>query len=170
MPVMRTRGSARELEQRRIIAGRMFHQNKTNTEIAEAVGVTRSAVANWKKWWKEKGMEGLQAKPAGHKQRLITADQKKRLSEYLQQGPAAHGFQQAFWTLALVGELLQKQFNICYQQTQVWRIMHELGFSCQKPKRQALQRDEKAIKRWRTHTWPRLKKGRTRGKNDRVSR
>ncbi len=98
---MRTSGSARELEQRRIIAGRMFQQNKTNAEIAEAVGVTRSAVANWKKWWKEKGMEGLQAKPAGHKQRRITSEQKKRLAEYLQQGPAAHGFQQAQHTDAI---------------------------------------------------------------------
>ena len=155
---MRTQGSARELERRRIRAGRLFQENKTNAEIARLLGVTASAVANWKKWWKEKGMEGLKAKPANPTRSRITKEQKQQLAGYLDQGPKQHGFTRPFWTLSLVGKLLQKQFNISYQQTQVWRLMHELGFSCQKPKRQALQRDEKAIKRWKTHTWPRLKK------------
>ena len=167
---MRTQGSARELEQRRIIAGRMFQQTKTNKEIAEAVGVTRSAVANWRKWWKEQGMEGLEAKPAWRKPRRISAAQRKQLARYLEQGPKQHGFAESFWTLSLVGTLLLQKFDISYQQTQVWRLMHEVGFSCQKPKRQALQRDEKAIQRWRTHTWPRLKKGSSGRKNHPVSR
>lgn len=167
---MRTQGSARELEQRRMIAGRMFQQNKTNTEIAEAVGVTRSAVANWRKWWNEKGMAGLQAKPAWVKPRRISATQRKQLARFLEQGPQPHGLAEPFWTLALVGELIWKKFSIRYQQTQVWRLMHELGFSCQKPKRQALQRDEKAIEQWRTKTWPRLKKGPAGRKKSRLSR
>ena len=144
-----------------MIAGRMFQENKTNTEIARLLGVTRSAVANWKKWWKDHCIQGLKAKPPGPSRVRISADQKKQLGHYLEQGPKQQGFTRPFWTLPLVGKLLLQKFNIRYQQTQVWRLMHELGFSCQKPKRQALQRDEKAIKRWRTHTWPRLKKGST---------
>ena len=155
---MRTQGSAKELEQRRIIAGRMFREKKTNKEIALFLDVTPSAVANWKRWWKEKGEPGLKAKPPHSGHTRISAEQKQQLAHALEQGPQQHGFTQPFWTLPLVGQLLLRKFKISYQQTQVWRLMHELGFSCQKPKRQALQRDEKAIKRWRTHTWPRLKK------------
>ena len=167
---MRTPGSARELEQRRLIASRMFQQDKTNKEIAQALGVTRSAVANWRNWWKAQGLQGLNAKPAWRKPRRISAAQRQHLARYLEQGPRQHGFAKPFWTLSLVGRLILQQFDISYQQTQVWRLLHELGFSCQKPKRQALQRDEKALQRWRTHTWPRLKKGACRRQNPALSR
>ncbi|EMN89414.1 winged helix-turn helix domain protein [Leptospira weilii str. UI 13098] len=38
--------------------------------------------------------------------------------------------------------------------------MHQLGFSYQKPKKRALERDEKAIETWKTKTWPDIKKSR----------
>ncbi|MFZ5465055.1 MAG: winged helix-turn-helix domain-containing protein [Pseudomonadota bacterium] len=33
-----------------------------------------------------------------------------------------------------------------------------MGFSCQKPEKRALQRDEAQIVLWKRHTWPALKK------------
>jgi transposase len=44
--------------------------------IARLLGVTPSAVANWKQWWKEKGVEGLKAKPANPSRSRITKEQK----------------------------------------------------------------------------------------------
>jgi transposase len=155
---MRTQGSARELEQRRLIAGRMFQENKSTTEIARFLGVTKSAVSNWKKWWKASGMDGLKAKPPRPSTARLRPAQQQQLALFLEQGPQAHGFSQPFWTLPLVGQLVQKRFAVCYGQTQIWRLMHGLGFSSQKPQRRALQRDEKAIVHWRRHVWPRLKK------------
>ena len=43
----------------------------------------------------------------------------------------------------------------------VWLLRRRLGFSAQKPERQARERDEAAIERWRRVTWPKLK---TRGR------
>jgi hypothetical protein len=37
--------------------------------------------------------------------------------------------------------------------------MHALGWSCQKPERRALERDEEAIERWKREVWPEVKKG-----------
>src|ERR1700743_3731440 len=33
-----------------------------------------------------------------------------------------------------------------------------LGFSAQKPERRAIERDEEAVRHWKRHTWPALKK------------
>jgi len=167
---MRTQGSARELEQRRLIAGRMFQDGKSTTEIARLLGVTKPAVSNWRKLWKAHGLEGLKAKPAGHRRALLSPAQKEQLAGFLEQGPAEHGLAKPFWTLPLVGQLVQQRFGVGYGQTQIWRLMHELGFSCQRPRRRAKQRDEAVIAHWRSHVWPRLKKGPPPGAQRRLPR
>jgi transposase len=40
----------------------------------------------------------------------------------------------------------------------VWKILRQLGWSCQRPAGRALERDEKAIQRWKKARWPELKK------------
>jgi transposase len=37
------------------------------------------------------------------------------------------------------------------------RLLRELGFSCQKPEKRAIQRNEQAIAEWRTRRSPELK-------------
>ncbi|MFI9773047.1 winged helix-turn-helix domain-containing protein [Streptomyces sp. NPDC052415] len=43
----------------------------------------------------------------------------------------------------------------------MWRLLTgRLGWSLQRPRRQAVERDECEIARWVAHEWPRIKKGR----------
>jgi len=42
----------------------------------------------------------------------------------------------------------------------VWRLLGASGFSCQRPERRAIERDEQAIARWKRAVWPALKKRR----------
>ncbi|MFQ6199798.1 winged helix-turn-helix domain-containing protein [Streptomyces sp. NPDC000405] len=43
----------------------------------------------------------------------------------------------------------------------VWRLLTgRLGWSLQRPRRQALERDDAEIARWVAQEWPRIKKGR----------
>jgi transposase len=44
-----------------------------------------------------------------------------------------------------------------YNPSQVWRILRQLNWSCQRPSGRALERDEQAI-RWQRVEWPRIKK------------
>lgn len=51
-----------------------------------------------------------------------------------------------------------------------WKLLRcDLGWSCQKPERRALQRDEEAIARWKRYTWPRIKKSPRPGGPSRLS-
>jgi transposase len=62
------------------------------------------------------------------------------------------------WTLARVAKLIERELGVAYSTVNVWRILRELGFSSQRPAGRAIQRDEAAIKQWRTKRWPALKK------------
>jgi transposase len=62
------------------------------------------------------------------------------------------------WTIQRVRLLIERQFGVKYSKVHVWRLLGQLGFSCQKPERRALERDEVAVEHWKKSTWPELKK------------
>ena len=49
-----------------------------------------------------------------------------------------------------------------FHRSHVARPLHNLGFSCQKPERRNLERDEEKIEEWKRSQWPRIKKHATR--------
>jgi transposase len=62
------------------------------------------------------------------------------------------------WTTSRIAALIEKQFHVTYHRDHVGRLMHSLNWSHQKPERRAIERDERAIDRWKRKTWPRVKK------------
>jgi len=62
------------------------------------------------------------------------------------------------WTLPRVAALIEHLTGVHYNPGHVWRVMGSLGFSCQRPERRAIERDEKAIRQWKRVQWPELKK------------
>jgi len=59
-----------------------------------------------------------------------------------------------------VAALIGKLSGVDYHPGHVWRVLGGLGFSCQRPERRAIERDEKQIGIWKRRTWPALKKAR----------
>jgi len=68
------------------------------------------------------------------------------LEGLLLQGPLAHGYRTNLWTTARIAELIRREFGVWYHRDHVGRLMHRLQWSPQKPKRRALERDEKNIR------------------------
>jgi hypothetical protein len=54
--------------------------------------------------------------------------------------------------------IIECMHGVRFSQTQVWRILGSLGFSPQKPEKQAIERNEDAVRSWKRRTWPALKK------------
>jgi len=96
-------------------------------------------------------------KPLGRPAALEAADL-KRLSKLLLAGAIGNGFATEVWTLARVAKLIEREFGVTYSVANVWHVLRALGFSSQRPTGRAIQRDEQAIKTWRTQRWPALKK------------
>lgn len=145
------------LQRRRLRAGRLLLRGITQAEVARRLGVTRTTVSDWNEKLNAGGLQALKRRPRG-RPRGLDAAQCRALIERLKEGALAHGFATELWTLRRVGELIDRQFGRRYSESQVWRILMSLGFSCQRPSGRALERNESAIKKWKQQRWPMLKK------------
>jgi transposase len=155
---MRTKGSATELEARRRRAAEYFHARKPLPEIADLVGVHLSSVKRWRQAWREGGVKALAARPHPGPATKLSAEQKEKLVVLLKAGPLAAGYRTDLWTCRRVAEVVRKTFRVSYHADHVGRILHDLGFTPQKPQRVAREQDAEAVERWRKKDWPRIKK------------
>ena len=150
-------------EKRRLRAAELFEQGVPNVLIAEALGVTDSAVDLWKARWEEGGAEALRSTGRPGYPSLLTENQIEVLTDELDRGPLAHGHDQDRWMLKWVNDLIGELFGVRYgDDAGVWRFLRRIGYSHHCPGRRAIQRDEEAIKQWREVTWPRITERATR--------
>ncbi len=84
--------------------------------------------------------------------------QRGQLPELLARGPAAYGFGGEVWTRGRVGQVIEQEFGVSYDPSQVGRILRGCGWSPQKPALRSTQRDEAAIQDWRERRFAELKK------------
>ena len=152
------RDKQKELEKRRLRAGRMLLRGVAQAEVSRRVGVAKSTVSGWAKQVEAGGLDALRSttplgRPAG-----LNRGQRAALGRALKQGAMAHGFATELWTLPRVARLIEDQFGLRYSEPHVWRLLRQLGFSPQRPSKRALERDEQAIREWKRKRWPALKK------------
>lgn len=129
-------------------------------EVGRRVGATRGTVAQWRKRYLLKGREALQAIRHPGPTPKLTAAQCRRLLRLLLKGARAAGYPTELWTLDRVADLIRRTFGVAYESSGVWRLLHRLGWSCQKPQQRARERNAAAIAAWRSDDWPRIKKRR----------
>ena len=103
-------------------------------------------------------MEGLYRRPNKGAKPKLTSEQFGQLPSLLEQGPQAFGYWEDVWTRERVSRVIENRFGVRYHPTQVGHILRKLGWTLQKPVRQAKERDEAAIERWTQEEWPALKK------------
>jgi transposase len=146
------------LEQRRLKAARLLAQGYAEAAVARQVGVHRQSVNRWAKALAKSGRAGLRRAARAGRRPQLGPQELERLEAYLKQGPEQFGDLTGVWTLTRVGKLIQQQFGVRHDPSQVWRILRKLKWSCQRPVGRARERDERAIVQWKKRRWPRLKK------------
>src|SRR5262245_45688960 len=145
-------------EWRRMRAVELKQQGWYQRAIAAALGVSEVSVSHWLSRARAGGFAALRARPAaGHPPRL-SADQKRRIPEFLWHGPEAYGFRGQVWTCARIAQVIAEEFGIFYHKDHVSRLLRELHWTPQVPITRALQRDETAIQQWREQVWPELER------------
>src|SRR5207302_4647589 len=69
----------------------------------------------------------------------------------------SHGWPNRLWTTARVAQVIHRHFHISYHHDHVGRFLRQrLGWSVQKPRRRARERNEAAILRWQSEEFPRI--------------
>lgn len=156
---MRPKGTAAELEVRRRLAGQLLRQGKGVREVARLVQVTPSAVSHWKRALDQQGMEALKSKAHPGRAPRLSDAQKRKLLEVLARGAIKSGYTTNLWSCSRVAAVIERRFGVKYHPSHVWKLLRRLGWSAQKPELRARERNEAAIRDWRDHDWPRIKKG-----------
>ena len=125
--------------------------------IAEALGVSEPAVSQWLAAARRGGVDALRAHPAPGPPPRLTPEQKRQIPEFLWHGPEAYGFRGQVWTCARIAKVIEVELGVRYDKGHVCRLLAELHWTPQVPIKRAIQRDEKAIERWRDEVWPELR-------------
>lgn len=146
------------MERRRRRAVELLGSGQTLSAVARMVGAAVSAVWHWRDAFRRKGAPGLAAKPAPGRPRKLTARQRQRLPKLLAIGARAYGYSNELWTTRRIAAVIEREFGVHYHPAHVSRILADVGLSCQKPERRALERNEAAIAHWKRYRWVAIKK------------
>jgi transposase len=157
---MRPFGSPKFLEARRRRAMALLGGGRSLTEVARKVGCHPSAVMRWRNAARRGGPGALCAKAVPGRPARLRRRQTDRLVRLLLQGPLSRGYSTDVWTTKRIADLIAAEFGVRYHRDHVGRLLHRLRWSCQKPDRRALERNEERIEQWKREEWPRIKKGR----------
>ena len=138
----------------------MFEAGARQVDVVTGLEVSAQTASRWYHRWHSGGRDALVgAQRLGRTPRL-SDEQLVEVQAALLAGPKANGFATDMWTLARVGQVIERMTGVRYAQSQTWLILRErLGWTRQRPARRAVERDEQAIEAWVKRDWPRIKKG-----------
>lgn len=135
--------------------------NKGNTIAAtmDAFGVSQPYVQKVKKLYKEGGMEALKLKERGRKPdpKLRKKDQQTVSRLIRDKMPDQLKLPFALWTRQSVAELIYQRFGVKLSRWTVGRYLRSMGFTPQKPAKQAYERDPEKVGEWLDNEYPRIK-------------
>jgi transposase len=148
-------GTADELERRRKQAVQAVAGGESRTTVAKVLGVHYKTVARWVRAARRPG--GLDAKPPPAPAPGLTDADLRKLGALLAKGAKAHGWYNQLWTAARVARLIERVFGVQYHPEHVRKILkRRLGWTSQKPRRKARERDDKEVARWVGDDFPRI--------------
>jgi transposase len=154
---MRPFGTTQQLARRRQRALDLLRQGQSPTQVAQRVGATAQSVRRWRRESQHPECKWRLSTPPGRPSRLSTT-QLRRLVSALERGAYAYGYAEDYWTLDRIVHLIWDLFHVHYHPSGVWHVLQRVGWSCQKPQRRSLERDDKAIAHWKHYVWPHIKK------------
>jgi transposase len=137
-----------------------YIEGETVAVLADEVGVHRSAVGKWLQWFNADGVEGLRTRTAPGRPPRLTLEQRQEVVRVVEAGPPAAGFRSGVWTGALVGEWIKERFGVEYHPQHIPRMLHQLGFSVQRPRKRLARADREAQAFWLREVFPAIKKKR----------
>lgn len=143
---------------RRIHAVLLNSEGYTSGDLASLLKVGRSRVSEWLANYEEHGYEGILEGFRPGRPPLLTEEQMVNLSDIIESGPVAYGYDCGIWTSPMISQVIQDEFGITYHPGHVRKLLHKLGFSVQRPKKILARANPEAQDKWHRHTFPSLKK------------
>jgi transposase len=126
----------------RYLAIHHFLEGKTRADIARYIKVARGSVNKWVNTYLNFGLDGLKDTTNPGRPAKLTPTQLKTLTAYVEK----HGISDTGGRLQAkdVGEFIFTEFNVKYQNRNIYRLLHHLGFSWITSRSKHPKQDEEA--------------------------
>lgn len=135
-----------------------YIDGRTAIAISDELDVSRSGVTKWLMWYDTMGADGLRSdKPPGRPARL-SDEQKEELAKIIEAGPQAAGLTTGLWIGPAIGDLIRRRFGVKYHRQYIPRLLHDLGFSVQRPRKRLARANVAAQAYWLNERLPAIKK------------
>jgi transposase len=123
---------------------------RSKVSIAHDLGCSSATVDTIRRRYREQGLDGLRpGKPSGRQSRA-TPEYRQALRKVVQTSPLELGYGFSVWSVQRLSVHLKRQTRIGFSDDQLRRILHQEGFSFQRPKHTMKgKRDEAAYERAR---------------------
>jgi transposase len=80
-----------------------------------------------------------------------------QVEQALLEGATDNGFVGELWTLERIATVIGRLTGVRHHPAHVWALLrYRLGWTVQRPKRRAAERDQDAIHQWVAERWPRI--------------
>jgi transposase len=145
----RLKASAELLEDRRRRALALLDEGYSLNEVGRRIGCNASSVMRWRDARRQGGDEALHIRFSPGRPLKLAGTERKKLVRLLLKGPLAQGYRTNLWTTARIAKMIESEFGVSYHPDHIGRLMHDLGWTPQKPERRALERNEEEIERWK---------------------
>lgn len=147
------------LEQLRRDAVKRVEAGESPEAVASGLGINRRTIYRWLSAYHYGGMPALEAKPIPGAPPKIDAKQMAKLSRMIRdKTPLQFKFEYALWTLAIIRELIARQFGVKLSEVSVGRLMKRLGFTPQRPLYRAWQQNPELVQSWQDTDYPKIAK------------
>jgi transposase len=133
-------------------------EGHTSGELAKLMQAPRSKVSAWLQRYQTDGVHGLLEGYRSGRPAELTAKQRQGLGDILDSGPVAYGLDGGIWTSPMIAWVIEEEFGVQYHPGHVRKLLHDLGFSLQRPRRVLARADAAAQDRWHRRIYPALKK------------
>jgi len=152
-------GSGKKLEERRRQAVREVElEGATPISVAKKYKVEIGTIYRWLGQYRKDKKKGLKSRPTPGAPRRMTPAQLEKLEELLLKGAQACGFPNDLWTCPRIKDLIKDRFGVDYHVDHIVRLLGRMGWSAQRPTKQALEKDDKRIRKWVKKDLPAIKK------------
>lgn len=135
-----------------------YIQGKPVLTLVEELDVARASVNNWIRWYDTAGTEALKPRKAPGAAPKLTEEQRTELVNLIEAGPQESGYMGGVWTGPRIGDLIRKKFGVRYHNHHVPRLLHQLDFSVQRPRKRLARADKEAQEIWLKRRLPAIKK------------
>lgn len=140
-------------------AVKAVRRGETVASVAASYGVNERTVFRWLERFANGGQKGLDNRPVSGRPPKISTEQMRWIARTVKdETPQQYKFAYGLWTLSLIRQLIEREFDVRLSVPSVSRIMKLLGFSVQKPLYQAWQQDPVLVRRWESETYPEIRR------------